>query len=122
MLVVDDEPDMLDFLERTFRRTFAITRAQEADHAIGYLMNRKFDVLITDHKMPGSTGLEILEQITESHPDLIRVLLSGFTDMPDLDRALVRCKVAAFLVKPVDADRLRATVEDLIARRSPSGE
>jgi DNA-binding NtrC family response regulator len=117
MLIVDDEPDMLDFLERTFRRSFKITRAGDPEVAIAYLRNRHFDVLITDQKMPRSTGVELLEQIVDSHPDLIKVLLSGYADAADVQKALEACGASAYLVKPVDAERLTSVIDELMANR-----
>ena len=119
LLIVDDEPDMLDFLERVFRSDFAVTRCNSADEALGVLQSgASFDVLVTDQKMPRMTGVELLEHIRESHTQLVKILLSGFTDLPEIQRAIERCGIAAYVVKPVDSERLRQAVHEALSRSS----
>ena len=115
LLVVDDEPDMLDFLERVFRSDYAVTRANNADEALAALRAGGIQVLVTDQKMPRVTGVELLEQIRETHPTLVKVLLSGFTDLPEIQRAIERCGIHAYVVKPVDSERLRAAVAEAVS-------
>lgn len=111
LLIVDDEPDMLDFLERVLRRRFAVSRASSADEALGALEEGEFEVLITDQKMPNVSGLELLERIRDRHPGLVRVLISGFTEVPDIQRAADRCGIHNYILKPVDSQRLIEAVE-----------
>jgi adenylate cyclase len=119
LLIVDDEPDMLDFLERVFRPDFAVTRCNSADEALAVLQSgANFDVLVTDQKMPRMTGVELLEHIRESHTTLVKILLSGFTDLPEIQRAIERCGIAAYVVKPVDSERLRQAVHEALSRQS----
>jgi len=111
LLIVDDEPDMLDFVERVMRRRYRVTRSASADEALAALDSGNFEVLITDQKMPRMSGLEMLDRIAGTHPHLVRVLLSGFTDMPDIQRALERGTVHGYVLKPVDSQKLLAAVE-----------
>jgi response regulator RpfG family c-di-GMP phosphodiesterase len=120
LLIVDDEPDMLDFLERVFRADFAVTRCNGADEALLVLQSpvgATFDVLVTDQKMPRMTGVELLEHIRESHTRLVKILLSGFTDLPEIQRAIERCGISAYVVKPVDSERLRQAVHEALGRQ-----
>src|SRR5215470_275072 len=82
LLIVDDEPDMLDFLERVFRADYTVVRASSAEEALAELGRAKFSLVITDQKMPHITGVELLERIGERYPSLVKVLLSGFTEVP----------------------------------------
>ncbi len=108
---------MLDFLERVFRADFTVTRYNSADEALAHLQSGAvYDVLVTDQKMPRMTGVELLENIRESHPNLVKILLSGFTDLPEIQRAIERCGIAAYVVKPIDSERLRAAVTEALAR------
>jgi adenylate cyclase len=111
LLVVDDEPDMLDFVERVMRRRYEVTRCSSAEDAFAALETGEFAVLITDQKMPRVSGLELLERISGQHPRLVRVLLSGFTDLPDIQRAVERAYVHAYVLKPVDSQRLITAVD-----------
>jgi DNA-binding NtrC family response regulator len=120
--VVDDEPDMLDFLERVFRSDYSVTRANNADEALQVLNAGGIQVLVTDQKMPRVTGVELLESIRDSHPSLVKILLSGFTDLPEIQRAIERCGIHAYVVKPVDSERLRAAVAEAVSGKGIGSE
>lgn len=111
ILVVDDEPDMLDFIERVTRRRYEVTRCTNGEEALALLGDRAFEVLITDHKMPRMTGLELLERLAERHPQMVRVLLSGYTDMPEVQRAGAAGHVHHYVLKPVDSRGLLAGID-----------
>ena len=116
LLLVDDEPDILDFLERALRRRYLVTRFSDPAAALAALKVRSFDVLITDHKMPGVTGLELLEVVASLHPDTVRVLISGFTDVPEIAQAVARSRIHNFVLKPVDSDRLVEAIDTATRR------
>ena len=111
LLVVDDEPDMLDFVERVMRRRYEVMRSTNAEDALVALAAGEFEVIITDQKMPRMSGLEMLDQVAAERPHLVRILLSGFTDMPDIQRAIERATVHAYVLKPVDSLKLLAAVD-----------
>jgi DNA-binding NtrC family response regulator len=111
LLVIDDEPDMLEFVERVTRRRYEVTSCSSADEALAALPEATFDVLITDQKMPRVSGLELLERIAGQYPGMVRLLLSGFTDLPALQRAVERGHVHAYVLKPVDSQRLLAAID-----------
>jgi DNA-binding NtrC family response regulator len=116
LLIVDDEPDMLDFLERVFRHEYEVTRALSAEAALRELGQHRYALVITDQKMPHVTGVELLERIGERYPFLVKVLLSGFTEVPEIQRAVDRCGIHNYVVKPVDSEKLRAAVKEAIER------
>ena len=111
LLVVDDEPDMLEFVERVTRRRFTVTPCSSAEDALGELATGEYEVLITDQKMPRVSGLELLGRIAGQYPRLVRVLLSGFTDLPDIQRAVSEAHEHAYVLKPVDSQRLLDAIE-----------
>jgi adenylate cyclase len=111
LLVVDDEPDMLDFVERVMRRRYQVTRCSSAEEAFDVLADGSFEVLITDQKMPRVSGIELLDRIGDGQPGLVRVLLSGFTDVPDIQRAIERGGIHNYILKPVDSQKLLAGVD-----------
>jgi YesN/AraC family two-component response regulator len=116
MLIVDDEPDMLDFLERVFRTAYEVLRAPSAEDALRQLDLQRFDVVITDQKMPHMTGVELLERIGDRYPFLVKVLLSGYTEVPEIQRAVERCGIHNFVVKPIDSEKLRIALDEAIQR------
>lgn len=108
LLVVDDEPDMLDFIERATRRTYEVVRCQNGEDALAVLEHSRFDLMVTDHKMPRLTGLELLDRIGALYPEMTRVLLSGYAELPDVQRAAATGRVHHYVVKPVDSRTLLA--------------
>ena len=121
LLAVDDEPDILDFLERVFRREYVVLRAGSAAEAEQVLAAGEPDVIISDQRMPGKSGMELLGQVAETAPAVTRVLLSGFSDLPDITQAAESGLVHAYVVKPVDSRRLREAVQEAreTARHGP---
>ncbi len=112
LMVVDDEPDNLDLLYRTFRRDFQVYKA---NHAFGALETLdKFGemaVIISDQRMPEMNGTEFFSRTVERFPDTIRILLTGFTDVEDLVDAINSGQVFKYITKPWNPDKLRALVE-----------
>jgi YesN/AraC family two-component response regulator len=119
LLIVDDEPDMLDFLERVLRSDYNVIRAQSAEEALEVLAQNPIDILLTDQKMPRMTGVQLLESIRDRYPRMIKVLISGYTDVPDIQRAVERCQIHHYVVKPVDSQRLKEAVREACERREP---
>jgi len=116
LLAVDDEPDILDFLERVFRRHYVVLRAGDADQAVEVLAETPARVLVSDQRMPGRSGLELLEDVSRSHPEITRILLSGFSDLPEITQAAESGLVHAYVVKPVDSKRLLEAVQEARTR------
>jgi DNA-binding NtrC family response regulator len=120
LLLVDDEPDILDFLERALRRRYQVTRFSDPAAALAAVKIRSFDVLITDQKMPGVSGLELLAAVADLQPDTVRVLISGFTDVPEIAQALAVARIHNFVLKPVDSEQLVEAI-DTATRRAEKG-
>lgn len=118
LLAVDDEPDILDFLERATRHRFAVTRCGNGEDALVALERDAFDLLITDHKMPRLTGLELLERIGDRFPAMVRILLSGYTDVPEVERAAAVGRVHHYVVKPVDSRALLVGIDQAFRVRA----
>lgn len=117
LLIVDDEPDMLDFLERVLRSRFEVKRASSAEEALAWLDGGNFAVLVTDQKMPRVSGLELLERLGERYPDLVKILISGYTDDPAIARAVDQGRIHGYVLKPVDSARLLEAIDEAHAVR-----
>ncbi|QMS89666.1 SpoIIE family protein phosphatase [Nostoc edaphicum CCNP1411] len=112
LMVVDDEPDNLDLLYRTFRRDFQVYKANHAFGAMEILDQfGEMAVIISDQRMPEMNGTEFFSRTVERFPDTIRILLTGFTDVEDLVDAINSGQVFKYITKPWNPDRLRALVE-----------
>lgn len=117
LLIVDDEPDMLDFLERVLRSRFDVSRTSSAEEALDWLDGGDYAVLVTDQKMPRVSGLELLERIGDRCPGLVKILISGYTDDPAIARAVDQGQIHNYVLKPVDGARLLAAIDEAYAVR-----
>ncbi len=112
MLVVDDEPDNLDLLYRTFRREFNVLRAESGQQALDILAEHgEVAVIISDQRMPEMKGTEFLSKTVPEFPDTVRIILTGFTDVEDLVDAINAGQVYRYITKPWDPDELKHVVE-----------
>lgn len=112
MLVVDDEPDNLDLLYRTFRRDFHVLRAESGVSALSILSSEgEVAVIISDQRMPEMKGTEFLSKTVPEFPDTVRIILTGFTDVEDLVEAINSGQVYKYITKPWDPNELKAVVQ-----------
>ena len=112
ILFVDDEPNVLEGLRdllRRHRNRWDMVFLGGGQEAIDELTRSKFDILISDMRMPGVDGATLLGYAQEHHPEVVRIVLSGYTEM---DAALRAVPVAQqFLTKPCKPDELENVVE-----------
>src|SRR4028119_2022266 len=112
MLVVDDEPDNLDLLYRTFRRDFNVLRADSGVNALSVLSTEgEVAVIISDQRMPEMKGTEFLSKTVPQFPDTVRIILTGFTDVEDLVEAINSGQVYKYITKPWDPNELKVVVQ-----------
>jgi putative nucleotidyltransferase with HDIG domain len=112
ILFVDDEPKILEGIERLLRRQrheWEMSFVESGDAALSVLADRPFDLIVTDMRMPGMDGAELLGKVQERYPHMGRIVLSGHTEV---EYALRVARVAhRFLLKPCDAEALRSAIE-----------
>jgi signal transduction histidine kinase/DNA-binding response OmpR family regulator len=112
ILFVDDEPDVLAILRRSFPAEDgyeALTAANGAE-ALEILARRPVDLLVTDQRMPGMTGIALIEAARRDDPDLCAILLTAYTDPREIVDAINKGQVYRYLVKPWERADLRQTV------------
>ncbi|WAL58505.1 response regulator [Thermocoleostomius sinensis] len=115
ILVVDDEPDNLDLLYRTFHREFKVLRAESGPVALEILKNQgEVAAIISDQRMPYMSGTEFLSLTATQYPDTIRIILTGYTDVEDLVDAINAGKVFKYVTKPWDDNELKAVVRQAV--------
>ncbi len=112
VLYVDDEVNNLQAFKATFRRDYKIFLAESAKEGRELLMKEDINVIITDQRMPEENGVEFLESIIPMHPDPMRVLLTGYTDVQAVIDAINKGKVYHYLTKPWEEDYLRTVVKN----------
>lgn len=111
VLLVDDEVNVLRALRRVLRgEAFAVRTATRAAEALALLAEHPTQVVVSDHRMPDCSGVDLLATVREQHPDVIRLLLSAFTDVDTAIDAVNRGQVHRLITKPWSDDALRATL------------
>jgi response regulator RpfG family c-di-GMP phosphodiesterase len=115
VLLVDDEAHILSALQRTLRKEpYDVLTARGAAEALALLASREVAVLVSDQKMPGASGIELLREAAARHPRTRRVLLTGWPEeVPAREREAAR--LDAILLKPWDEAELKATLARCVA-------
>jgi diguanylate cyclase len=117
LLIVDDEPAILPSLIALADSEFDVITADSAESAQSVLAVQAIDVILTDQKMPGQSGIELLEWVRERYPRTVRLLMTGYAEMDGLVDAINRCQVYHFLLKPWRAEELRQILRNAAEKR-----
>jgi FixJ family two-component response regulator len=116
VLFVDDEANILKALRRLFRRDrwekYFVSSGEEALALIE--KEGPADIIVTDQRMHGMTGLELLREILRRHPECVRIVLSGYTDVQSILDAVNQGAIYKFLTKPWDDEVLRQVVGEAV--------
>ncbi|MEE8558549.1 MAG: HD domain-containing phosphohydrolase [Myxococcota bacterium] len=116
LLFVDDEVNILKALTRLFRQEpVRVHTAGCAEEALSVLKQVPIDLIVTDQRMPGLSGAELLSRIRAEHPDVLRMMLTGFSQMDVALDAINRGEVYRLVTKPWNDDELRVTVRQGLA-------
>lgn len=113
ILFVDDEPALLQGVERTLRSTRALWQCEFVDNsaaALDLLQKSAFQVVVSDMQMPGMNGAEFLARARQLSPDTVRVMLTGNADLQTAMAAVNEGHIFQFLLKPCEGDRLVQSV------------
>ena len=100
LLLVDDEAHVLELLVRTTSSKFEVLTATNANEAQAVFTRRSVDLILTDQKLPGRTGVQLLEWVWQHHPRTIRLLNTGLSVLEDAIDAINRCQVYHWVLKP----------------------
>ncbi len=114
ILYVDDEPHNLSAFAATFRRMYKVYTAESAEEGRKILNSEEIQVIITDQRMPKTTGVEFLASILEEHPDPIRMILTGYADIDAVIDAINKGQVYRYIQKPWQEDDLRINLDRAI--------
>lgn len=118
ILFVDDEEGVLDGLRtslRRVRREYELLFAIGGEEASALLADRHIDVVVTDMRMPGMNGVELLRRVRDHHPEVIRFVLSGEAGQDMVARAV--SLTHRWLTKPCTREQLAAALADAVAHR-----
>jgi len=111
VLYVDDEISNLRIFKISFRRIYNVFIAESAKEAIEILKQEKIHLIITDQKMPEMTGTQLLESIVDEYPEMIKMILTGFSDIESIAKAVNKCGIYKYMTKPYDQGELRLNID-----------
>ena len=106
ILVVDDEPRSLESIARILGDRFDVHTAENTDEAREILRQQWIQVLLCDQRMPDMTGVEFCEQVRDEYPDVVRMIISGFTEATDIIDAVNKGGIYQYITKPWHPDEL----------------
>ena len=114
VLYVDDEQQNLITFKASFRRDYEIYTAQSGKDAISILRQQDIDLIISDHRMPGMTGVELFEEILPEFPEPIRMVVTGYSDITSVINAINKGKIYHFITKPWKAEELKLILDNAL--------
>jgi DNA-binding NtrC family response regulator len=114
LLFVDDEERIVRLLRMMFHGEYEVHTALSAQDALGILETVPVDVIASDQRMPGSTGIQLLSQVRERWPETVRILLTGYSDLVAIIGAVNEGEIYRFLNKPWDQAELRTAISDAV--------
>ncbi|MGD1703787.1 response regulator [Dapis sp. BLCC M229] len=117
LMVVDDEPNNLDLLYRTFRRQFKVFRAENASLAMEILeVEGEMAIIISDQSMPDMTGIQFLRKTKDSFPDTVRILLSGYAEEQINSQVdeIQQADIFKCVTKPCSPQELKDVVQECL--------
>jgi predicted signal transduction protein with EAL and GGDEF domain/FixJ family two-component response regulator len=118
VLLVDDEENILSALKRLLRRDgYHIITAGSAAEGLQRLAETEVDVIVSDQRMPGMSGVEFLRRAKELYPHTVRMVLSGYTELQSIIDAVNEGAIYRFLTKPWDDQHLRAHVAEAVRHK-----
>jgi len=114
VLLIDDEPANLRLLRRVLGQDYDTLVAENGSDGLKILAEEQVSLIISDQRMPGMTGVEVLSASREIQPDAVRILLTGYTDIQALIDAINSGHIYKYVQKPWDAEDLKLTVKRAI--------
>ncbi|MBI5924309.1 MAG: EAL domain-containing protein [Aquabacterium sp.] len=113
LLVVDDDQNIVSALKRLLRKDgYHIVTAESGTEGLQKLAENEVDVIVSDQRMPGMTGVEFLRRTKELYPETIRMVLSGFTELRTITDAINEGAIYKFLTKPWDDEHVRTHIQE----------
>lgn len=113
LLIVDDEPEILRIASLVLKRSYRVLTAHSGEAALALVASEPVDALITDQRMPGMSGIELIRAARALCPELICLLSSGFTPDDEMLEAVHALGVEGVLAKPWTPQELREAIDGL---------
>jgi signal transduction histidine kinase len=114
ILFVDDDEQNLIVFEAACGEEFSVLLASSAERALELMRDEEVGVIVADQRMPGTTGVELLEHVRNEHPDTVRMLITAYSDIQAAIGAINRGQVRRYLRKPWEPGELKAELVDAL--------
>ena len=111
LLIVDDEKEILRSLTLTFAEDYEVFTAPSGVEALKILEKQEIALVIADQRMPAMTGAELLEKVFQVNPNIIRIILTGYTDTASLIQAINKGHIYQYITKPWERQAIRTIVK-----------
>jgi two-component system response regulator HupR/HoxA len=111
VLLVDDEPRSIEALRRTLEEDFEVFSAASADEAQAVMEREFVQIVLCDQRMPGTSGVEFLKRVRAHWPDVVRIILSGYTEAEDIITGINEAGIYQYLMKPWQPEQLLLTLK-----------
>lgn len=112
VLYVDDQVNNLEGFRANFRRVYTVFTASSVEEARKILSENEIHVLIADQKMPGTHGIELLEEAIKDYPHQVRILLTAYTDREAILDAFQKGLIYRYVFKPYNPDDLQNLIDN----------
>ncbi|MBX3216670.1 MAG: response regulator, partial [Labilithrix sp.] len=110
ILYVDDEHANRIVFEITFGKTFRIKCVSSAEEALGFVSQEHIAVIVSDQRMTGMSGDELLKKVKDLSPDTVRMIVTAYSDLEPILNAVNEGLVARYVIKPWDRVELEETL------------
>lgn len=114
ILLVDDELDSLEPVQMLLEDDYAVLTAEGGEAALELLERDSVEMVIADQRMPGMTGVELLARVRELRPEVVRLILTAYTDFEAMLQAINEGRVYRYIIKPWDETDMQVTIRQAL--------
>jgi len=114
LLVVDDEPDLVHSVQDLLRFDYRVLGATRASDGLKIMDKEDVHIVMTDQRMPEMTGVEFLKRLRQTHPDVVRLLITAYADIKAVIDAINQGSVYRYIPKPFDPQELQGVLRQAV--------
>lgn len=116
ILYVDDMVPNINVFKITYKRDYNILTAENATEAIEILSSNNVDLIISDQRMPGKSGMELLEEVAEKFPNIAKIIISEYSQDNVIRSGMKKFGILHNIHKPWDRDELKGLMDNALAK------